>query len=36
MYQVVVDRAARTNTAVPDYEFIELIGKGSFGRVYKW
>ncbi|KAG9545234.1 kinase-like protein, partial [Aureobasidium melanogenum] len=35
MYQVVVDRAARTNTAVPDYEFLELIGKGSFGRVYK-
>ncbi|THW66366.1 kinase-like protein [Aureobasidium pullulans] len=35
LWTVVVDRAARTNTAVPDYEFIELIGKGSFGRVYK-
>ncbi|GAB7348815.1 hypothetical protein MBLNU459_g7529t1 [Dothideomycetes sp. NU459] len=35
MYQVVVERAARTGSAVPGYEFLELIGKGSFGRVYK-
>lgn len=35
MYQTVVRLAERANTSVPPYEFIELIGKGSFGRVYK-
>ncbi|GAB7364144.1 hypothetical protein MBLNU230_g4695t1 [Neophaeotheca triangularis] len=35
MSQTVVRLAERANTNVPPYEFIELIGKGSFGRVYK-
>lgn len=36
MAQMIKERAARTGTAVPEYTFLELIGKGSFGRVYKW
>lgn len=36
MYQVISERCARTGSAIPGYEFLELIGKGSFGRVYKW
>ena len=29
------ERCRRTNTELPGYAFDELIGKGSFGRVYK-
>ena len=36
MYQTIVRNAERANSAIPPYEFLELIGKGSFGRVYKW
>lgn len=36
MYQTVVRHAERNNSPVPPYTFLELIGKGSFGRVYKW
>ena len=36
MQQVVIERASRVGSAVPPYEFMELIGKGAFGRVYKW
>lgn len=36
MYQIVVRNAEKAGSAVPPYQFLELIGKGSFGRVYKW
>ena len=32
----VVEKCRRSGAAIPDYTFDELIGKGSFGRVYKW
>lgn len=35
MYQVIVKRAERAGVPVPNYDFISLIGKGSYGRVYK-
>ena len=31
----VTERCKRSNVVVPEYAFDELIGKGSFGRVYK-
>ncbi|KAF2482620.1 kinase-like domain-containing protein [Neohortaea acidophila] len=34
-YKQILTNCERTNTAVPPYDFIELIGKGAFGRVYK-
>lgn len=36
MDRAVVDRARRYNLEVPPYDFLELIGKGAFGRVFKW
>ena len=33
--KIVYDRCQRSNIPVPEYAFDELIGKGSFGRVYK-
>jgi hypothetical protein len=33
--QAVIEKCKRSNLAEPDYSFDELIGKGSFGRVYK-
>ncbi|KAK3706323.1 hypothetical protein LTR37_012838 [Vermiconidia calcicola] len=35
MHNAVLRSCERTNRAVPPYEFIELIGKGASGRVYK-
>jgi hypothetical protein len=36
MYQIITRNAERTGSAPPPYKFLELIGKGAFGRVYKW
>lgn len=35
MQQMVVEAANRAHKDPPKYVLIELIGKGSFGRVYK-
>ena len=36
MYQIIARNAERTGSEPPPYKFLELIGKGAFGRVYKW
>ena len=33
--KAVAERCQRSNEELPGYTFDELIGKGSFGRVYK-
>jgi hypothetical protein len=32
----VLEKCRRSGASIPEYAFDELIGKGSFGRVYKW
>lgn len=33
--RAVIEKCKRSKESEPDYIFDELIGKGSFGRVYK-
>lgn len=35
MEDAVQERAQRMGSHAPPYKFLELIGKGSFGRVFK-
>ncbi|CAK4031355.1 Serine threonine- kinase nak1 [Lecanosticta acicola] len=34
-YQMIVKNAERTGRVIPAFDFLELIGKGAYGRVYK-
>jgi hypothetical protein len=36
MYKTILERTKKKGIETPDYEFQELIGKGTYGRVYKW
>jgi hypothetical protein len=36
MYKTIQERTRKKGIDTPDYEFLELIGKGTYGRVYKW
>lgn len=36
MEKAIYDRAKREKIEAPAYEFLEMIGKGTYGRVYKW
>lgn len=33
--QAIHEKLARNNHPIPKYEFLELIGKGAYGRVFK-
>ncbi|SMR52770.1 unnamed protein product [Zymoseptoria tritici ST99CH_3D1] len=35
VYQSIVRKAEKSGSSAPPYDFLELIGKGAYGRVYK-
>ena len=35
MEKILAERAKRSGDEPPPYDFIELIGKGAYGRVFK-
>ena len=36
MQKIILDQAKHLGQPPPQYEFLEFIGKGTFGKVYKW
>jgi hypothetical protein len=36
MQDSILEKTRKKGIDPPDYEFQELIGKGTYGRVYKW
>jgi serine/threonine protein kinase len=35
VYQTILRKAEKSGSSAPPYDFLELIGKGAYGRVYK-
>ena len=36
MEKAIHERAKHQKIPAPAYDFLEMIGKGTYGRVYKW
>ena len=34
--KVIHEKLRRNGDEIPKYEFLEIIGKGAYGRVFKW